>query len=87
VPTTTTFPVTGRPEPRGELAVPTTAVTRFKDRWSALGHALRTGTDEMLERNEGHPWKRGDLALSAMLNEVSHHGTQICMLRDLFSRR
>lgn len=64
------------------------AVTRFKDGWSALGVALRTTTDEMLERDyEGHPWKRGDRALSAMLNEVSHHGTQICMLRDLFHNR
>lgn len=64
------------------------AVTRFKDGWAAFGRALQSTTDEMLERDyEGHPWKRGDLALSAMLNEVSHHGTQICMLRDLFSNR
>jgi hypothetical protein len=64
------------------------AVTRFQEGWSALRDALRTTTDEMLERDyEGHPWKRGDLALSAMLNEVSHHGTQICMLRDLFAPR
>lgn len=64
------------------------AVTRFKDGWSALDRALRTSSDETLERNyEGHPWKRGDLAITAMLNEVSHHGTQICVLRDLFSHR
>jgi hypothetical protein len=64
------------------------AVTRFTDGWSALGDALRTTTDEMLERDyEGHPWKRGDRALAALLNEVSHHGTQICMLRDLFANR
>ncbi|HZN14474.1 MAG TPA: DinB family protein [Acidimicrobiales bacterium] len=64
------------------------AVTRFKDGWSAFRKALRTTTDEMLERDyEGHPWQRGDLALSAMLNEVSHHGTQICMVRDLFANR
>jgi hypothetical protein len=40
----------------------------------------------MLERNyDGHPWKRGDWALAALLNEVSHHGTQICVVRDLYA--
>ena len=64
------------------------AVARFRDGWAALDRALRTTTDETLERTyEGHPWKQGDLAVSAMLNEVSHHGTQICMLRDLFAHR
>jgi hypothetical protein len=64
------------------------AVARFTDGWSALAAALRTTTDEMLERDyEGHPWRRGDRAVAAMLNEVSHHGTQICVLRDLFAHR
>jgi hypothetical protein len=64
------------------------AVSRFRDGWAALDRALRTTTNEMLERvYDGHPWKQGDLAVSAMLNEVSHHGTQICMLRDLFAHR
>ena len=64
------------------------AVVRFRDGWSALDRALRKTTDKMLERTyEGHPWKRRDLAVSAMLNEVSHHGTQICMLRDLYAHR
>lgn len=35
----------------------------------------------------GHPWRRGDHALAAMLNEVSHHGTQICMVRDIYANR
>jgi hypothetical protein len=62
------------------------AVARFQEGWTALSAALRDTTDEMLERDcEGHPWKRGDRAVSAMLNEVSHHGTQICMLRDMYS--
>jgi hypothetical protein len=60
------------------------AVTRFRDGWAALDRALRDTSDEMLERDyEGHPWTRGGLAVSAMLNEVSHHATQICTLRDL----
>jgi hypothetical protein len=64
------------------------AVERFQDGWSALKTALQRTSDEMLERDcEGHPWKRGDRAVGAMLNEVSHHGTQICMLRDLYAHR
>ena len=74
----------------GHTIIPTAdaAVARFKDGWSALGRALGTTTDEMLEATyEGHPWQQGDVALAAMLNEVSHHGTQICMLRDLYAHR
>jgi hypothetical protein len=64
------------------------AVARFSEGWSALASALRETTDEMLERDcDGHPWKRGDRAVSAMLNEVSHHGTQICVLRDVLAYR
>jgi len=61
------------------------AVARIRAGWAALDAALRRTTDETLERDfEGHPWRRGDLAITAMLNEVSHHATQVCMLRDLF---
>jgi hypothetical protein len=64
------------------------AVDRFMSGWSALRESLREATDERLETTyEGHPWKRGDRAISALLNEVSHHGTQICVLRDLYARR
>jgi len=64
------------------------AVARFRDGWMALGSAVGNATDEMLESDcDGHPWKRGDRAVAALLNEVSHHGTQICMLRDLYARR
>lgn len=74
----------------GRAIIPTVdeAVARFTAGWSALDRALRSSSDAMLERDyEGHPWKRGDLAITAMLNEVSHHGTQICMLRDLHAHR
>jgi hypothetical protein len=74
----------------GYTNIPTVAeaVARFSDGWSALKEMLRSATDEMLERqHEHHPWKRGDHALAAMLNEVSHHGTQICVLRDLYAHR
>jgi hypothetical protein len=63
-----------------------TAVARFKEGWSALNGKLRAASDELLERkHEHHPWGRGVDAIAAMLNEVSHHGTQICMLRDLYA--
>ena len=74
----------------GRSILPTAdeAVARFRQGWSALDQALRHSTDETLGRvYEGHPWKQGDLAVTAMLNEVSHHATQICMLRDLFAHR
>jgi hypothetical protein len=74
----------------GRVIIPTVdeAVARFKQGWAALDQALRSSTDETLEREyEGHPWKRGDLAVTAMLNEVGHHSTQICMLRDLYAHR
>lgn len=74
----------------GHTNIPTVdvAVARFQEGWSALTEALRHTTDEMLEGDcDGHPWKRGDRAVAALLNEVSHHGTQICMLRDLFAHQ
>jgi len=64
------------------------AVARLREGWSDLDHALRAASDEALERNlDGHPWGRADLAVTAMLNEVSHHGTQICTLRDFYAHR
>jgi hypothetical protein len=61
------------------------AVQRIRDGWAALDAALRRTADDVLERDfEGHPWRRGDLAITAMLNEVSHHATQVCVLRDLY---
>jgi hypothetical protein len=54
----------------GRAIIPTVdeAVTRFKDGWSALSRALGSTTDAMLERSyDGHPWKRGDWALAALL--------------------
>lgn len=63
-------------------------LARFNDGWAALKSALENTTGEMLERDyPGHPWRRGDHALAAMLNEVSHHGTQICMVRDIYANR
>lgn len=74
----------------GHEIIPTVdaAVARVRDGWKALDAALRATPDETLERDyPGHPWVRGDLAITAMLNEVSHHGTQICVLRDMYTNR
>ena len=61
------------------------AVARFRDGWASLGGALVAATDEMLEREyEDYPRKTGFASTSALLNEVAHHGTQICVLRDLY---
>ncbi|HXY94655.1 MAG TPA: hypothetical protein VEP49_19490 [Acidimicrobiia bacterium] len=61
------------------------AVARFRDGWVVLGRALTTATDEMLEREyQDYPRKTGFASTSALLNEVAHHGTQICVLRDLY---
>ncbi len=74
----------------GHTIIPTVdeGLARFNDGWASLKEALKNTTDEMLERDyPGHPWRRGDHALAAMLNEVSHHGTQICMVRDIYANR
>ena|SRR5436190_2790953 len=66
------------------------AVATFLTGWSALGRALATVTDEMLEREipaDIFPWGRVDRFVSGVVNEVSHHGTQICMLRDLYRQQ
>ena len=62
------------------------AVAALRSGWSALAGALRETTDEMLEREyKGFGGASpGAAFVMSLLNEVSHHGTQICVLRDLF---
>jgi hypothetical protein len=68
------------------------AVTAMREGWRALDRALRASTDEQLEM-EARWWSYGDepgpttygaQVIASTLNEISHHGTQICMLRDLY---
>ena len=64
------------------------AVTTMRDGWRALDRALQSGgaTDEALERPSVEyygPSSGLQLTMSA-LHEISHHGTQVCVLRDLF---
>lgn len=87
-PNTPTQDIYGRMWGHTIIATVDEGLARFNDGWAALKEALKDTTDEMFERDyPGHPWRRGDHALAAMLNEVSHHGTQICMVRDIYANR
>jgi hypothetical protein len=70
------------------------AVTAMRTGWRALDTALRAATDEQLERpmrfwGYGGPGPEGTGAqiVGSILNEVSHHGTQMTFLRDLYRVR
>jgi len=70
------------------------AVSAMRTGWRALDTALRSATDEQLERptpfwGYGGPGPMGTGAqiIGSILNEVSHHGTQIGVLRDLYQVR
>lgn len=66
------------------------AVSTMRDGWRALDSALRSASDEDLERPKrfwGYggpgPMGTGGQIVASVLNEISHHGTQIGVLRDL----
>jgi hypothetical protein len=70
------------------------AVTAMRHGWRALDAALRAATDEQLERptrfwGYGAPGPMGTGAqiVGSILNEVSHHATQVGVLRDLYRAR
>ena len=67
------------------------AVTWMRTGWRALDTALRSATDEALERparfwgyGTPGPMGTGSQIVGSILNEVSHHGTQIGVLRDFY---
>lgn len=67
------------------------AVGTMRAGWRALDAALRSATDEQLERpvrfwgyGGPGPMATGAQVIASTLNEVSHHGTQIGVLRDLY---
>ena len=69
------------------------AVTAMQTGWRALETALRWATDEQLERPTrfwGYPdgpMGTGAQIVASVLNEVSHHATQIGVLRDFYQVR
>ena len=70
------------------------AVGAMRAGWRELDAALRSATDEQLEQpvrfwGYGGPGPMGTGAqiIASMLNEVSHHGTQMGVLRDLYRLR
>jgi DinB superfamily len=71
------------------------AVGAMRAGWRALDAALRSASDEQLERpvrfwgygGQPGPMGTGAQVIASMLNEVSHHGTQIGVLRDLYRLR
>jgi hypothetical protein len=68
------------------------AVQTLRTGWRALDRELQASTDEQLERRTrfwGYPGQPGPAAptyqvVASLLNEVSHHAAQVCMLRDLY---
>jgi DinB superfamily len=65
------------------------AVATMRNGWRALDGALRRASDEQLEQVSmtGFGPASGSLLVAALLNEISHHGSQICQLRDLYRAR
>ena len=71
---------------------PDEAVDVMRAGWRALDQAIRASTDEGLDlatrfwsySDDPGPSVLGYQILVSILNEVSHHGTQVCTLRDLY---
>jgi DinB superfamily len=68
------------------------AVDSMRAGWRVLERSLEAATDDELEQptrgysysDEPGPPTYGAAVIAATLNEVSHHGSQICTLRDLY---
>jgi hypothetical protein len=63
------------------------AVDTLREGWRALDRALRASSDDDLGPTHMTPFgpTSGTVIVAAHLNEVSHHGAQICQLRDLYA--
>ena len=69
------------------------AVEAIGTGWRGLDQAIRASTDEGLDQVTrlwsypgylGPPPAQGYRIISSILNEIRHHGTQVCMVRDLY---
>ena len=70
------------------------AVATMRSGWRSLEAALQQASDEDLERPTpfwGYggpgPMATGGRILASIVHEVGHHGTQVCVLRDLYRLR
>jgi hypothetical protein len=71
------------------------AVTELQTGWNRLRAGLLLSTDEQLQErvrfssydDQPGPEATGAQVVASVLNEVSHHATQICVLRDLYRAR
>jgi hypothetical protein len=71
---------------------PAEAVDVMRAGWRALDQAIRASTDAGLDlatrfwsySDDPGPSVLGYQILVSILNEVSHHGTQVCTLRDVY---
>lgn len=63
------------------------AIEALQSGWTSLRSRLQAASDEQLGQPAGS-WSGRPIVgyqnLASLLNEVSHHGTQICVLRDLY---
>lgn len=91
------FDFLGGPRPPGEYddraPVPSTAEAatgRLRTGWHQLQRTL-TAVDDDASLERSWQWSFGETTgwqhIALMLNEVSHHGTQVCELRDLYRLR
>jgi DinB superfamily len=68
------------------------AVESMRAGWRILERSLQAATDDALEQptrrysysDKPGPLSYGAAVIAGTLNEVSHHGAQICTLRDLY---
>ncbi len=79
--------------PHPVFATADEAVTSMRDGWKALARAIRDSSDEQLEQptrfwgygGQPGPETIGAQVIAAALHEISHHGTQMCAIRDLYA--
>ena len=63
------------------------AVEVMRNGWRALDQAIRASTDNDLDQDTRFwtgPPAKGYQIVASILNEISHHGTEVCVLRDLY---
>ena len=80
-----TVPAGTEPEPDAAPASAADAAAELESGWRRLDAMLQSCADDVLEQT--WTWEFGETSgfqhVALMLNELSHHGAQVCELRDL----